>query len=87
MIQTIKKGNRNNQIVSASKVSITDMLKPNAQTEDYLNGADLKFPQTRKSDETIVAIPEVNDNKKIIKLGPLRFKKNRITRSLNKLQM
>ena len=89
MIQDIQKGNRNNQILSASKVSKSDILKPSLQAELYLNGLQtLNEPQeTHKSDEEIVAIPEVNEKVKVIKLGPLRFKKNRITKSLNKLQM
>jgi len=93
----MQKGNRNNQIVSASKVFKSEVLKPSIkpslQAESYLNGQNtlnqpaLNIPQTRKSDDSIVAIPEVNEKMKVIKLGPLRFKKNRITKSLNKLQM
>ena len=89
LITDIKKGNRNNQIVSSSKVQKTDMLQPSIQTENYLNGAnrhDIQ-PLTHKSDEMAGQIPECNEKVKIIKLGPLRFKKNRITKSLNKLQM
>ena len=96
MIQDIQKGNRNNQIVSASKVFKSEVLKPSIkpslEAESYLHGqkntfnqAALNIPQTRKSDDSIVAIPEVNEKMKVIKLGPLRFKKNRITKSLNKL--
>ena len=88
MIQDIQKGNRNNQILSASKVCKSDILKPSLQAELYLNGLHtLNEPQETHNDEEIVAIPEVNEKVKVIKLGPLRFKKNRITKSLNKLQM
>ena len=49
MIQDIQKGNRNNQIVSASKVFKSEVLKPNIkpslEAESYLHGQKNTFNQ------------------------------------------
>ena len=41
--------------------------------------------QNNNSDGSNRNIPIINEKVKLIKLGPLQFKKNRITKSLNKL--
>mgnify|MGYP000911207596 CR=1 FL=1 len=64
-----------------------DISKPLIQTDSYTMNKDNDYihHQNNNSDGSNRNIPIINEKVKLIKLGPLQFKKNRITKSLNKL--